>query len=162
MAAHSLTSKQQVFVEEYLIDLNATQAAFRAGYSEKTASQGAAQLLVNIKVQDAIATAQAARAFRTGITAERVLQEYAMIAFANPRTTAWSELGIKVHDKLKALDALAKHLGMAVIQIEHRHPSEMSDAEILMELARFEARAPNGAGHGDAQPEFAPLADKAA
>ena len=49
-----LTPKQQRFVDEYLIDLNATQSAIRAGYSPKTAEQGAAQLLRNIKVQEKI------------------------------------------------------------------------------------------------------------
>ena len=49
-----LTPKQEAFVREYLIDLNATQAAIRAGYSAKTAKDGAAQLLANISVKKAI------------------------------------------------------------------------------------------------------------
>jgi phage terminase small subunit len=50
-----LTAKQQRFCDEYLIDLNATQAAIRAGYSPKTAAQAAARLLTNVKVQEYIA-----------------------------------------------------------------------------------------------------------
>jgi phage terminase small subunit len=49
------TSKQRRFVDEYLIDLNATQAAIRAGYCTKTAAQQAARLLRNVKIQQAIA-----------------------------------------------------------------------------------------------------------
>ena len=55
-----LTDKQKRFVEEYLVDLNATQAAIRAGYSEKTAEQQAYQLLQKTSVSEAIAAAQAA------------------------------------------------------------------------------------------------------
>ena len=157
MAEHSLTSKQQVFVDEYLIDLNATQAAIRAGYSAKSADKIASELLGKTRVSEAVNEAMAKRSESTEITAERVLQEYALIAFADPRdTAAWAELQMKMQDKLKALDALAKHLGLAVIQIEHRHTSEMSDAEIMAELARFETRATNGTGHVDAQPGGGP------
>ena len=70
-----LTPKQQRFVDEYLIDLNATQAAIRAGYSEKTAEQGAAQLLRNIKVLEQIRIAQAAKAKRNELDADEVLND---------------------------------------------------------------------------------------
>lgn len=53
-----LTEKQQRFVEEYLIDLNATQAAIRAGYSAKTADQQGSRMLANVKVQQAISVLQ--------------------------------------------------------------------------------------------------------
>lgn len=49
-----LKGKQQRFVDEYLIDLNATQAAIRAGYSEKTANEQAARLLANVSIKEAI------------------------------------------------------------------------------------------------------------
>lgn len=78
-----LTEKQKCFVEEYLVDLNATQAAIRAGYSEKTAEQMGYQLLQKTSVQEAIQLSMAARSKRTGITQDRVLQELARIAFAN-------------------------------------------------------------------------------
>lgn len=69
-----LTVRQQRFVEEYLIDLNGKQAAIRAGYSKKTAEQGAAQLLSNIKVAAAIDKAKAERSEKTQITQEYVLE----------------------------------------------------------------------------------------
>ena len=78
-----MTPKQQRFVEEYLVDLNATQAAIRAGYSEKTAAEQACRLLINVKVADAIAEAQAERSERLKITKDMVLVELAKLAFAN-------------------------------------------------------------------------------
>ncbi len=81
----SLTAKQQRFVEEYLIDLNATQAAIRAGYSAKTAEQQGHQLLKKTLVAAAIAEAQAARTERTEITQDMVLKELARIGFSDMR-----------------------------------------------------------------------------
>lgn len=78
-----LTAKQQKFVDEYLIDLNATQAAIRAGYSPNTASAQGARLLINVNISNAIAQAMAHRSRRTGITQDRVLRELAKIAFVN-------------------------------------------------------------------------------
>lgn len=81
----ALTAKQERFVAEYLIDLNATQAAIRAGYSEKTAEQQGHQLLKKTLVAAAIAEAQAKRQTRTEITQDRVLAELARIGFADIR-----------------------------------------------------------------------------
>lgn len=81
----ALTDKQKRFVEEYLVDLNATQAAVRAGYSAKTAQEQSSRLLSNVMVQQAIREAQEARSQRTEITADRVLQELAKIGFADIR-----------------------------------------------------------------------------
>lgn len=77
-----LTDKQQRFVDEYLIDLNATQAAIRAGYSVRTANEQGAQNLAKLSVQDAISKKMAARSRRTGVNAERVVLELAKVAFA--------------------------------------------------------------------------------
>ncbi len=71
----ALTPKQARFVAEYLIDLNATQAAIRAGYSARTAAQGAAQLLSNIKVRSAVDAGIAKRSDKLEITAEKVLRD---------------------------------------------------------------------------------------
>lgn len=79
----SLTAKQKRFCEEYLIDLNATQAAIRAGYSPKTAEQTASRLLRNVKVQEYIAKRQKELSRSTEITQERVIKELALIAFSN-------------------------------------------------------------------------------
>jgi phage terminase small subunit len=69
----ALTPKQQRFVDEYLIDLNATQAAIRAGYSKKTADQQASRLLTNVKVRAELAKSMTAREERTAVTQDYVL-----------------------------------------------------------------------------------------
>lgn len=85
-----LTAKQERFVEEYLVDLNATQAAIRAGYSEKTAQQIGTENLSKPVIADAVAQAQKERAERNEITQDMVLQEYAKIAFHDIRkVTRW-------------------------------------------------------------------------
>lgn len=71
-----------MFCEEYLTDLNATQAAIRAGYSEKTAEQTASRLLTNVKVQEYIEKRKKDRIKRIEITQDAVLQEIAIVAFA--------------------------------------------------------------------------------
>lgn len=77
-----LTDKQQRFVDEYLIDLNATQAAIRAGYSAKTADQQGSRMLANVKIKQAVAEKQAQRSKRTGVNQDRVVLELAKVAFA--------------------------------------------------------------------------------
>lgn len=79
--SRKLTDKQKKFVEEYLLDLNATQACIRAGYSSKRASEIGYQLLQKTTVSEAISEALAERSRRTGINQDRVIQELARIAF---------------------------------------------------------------------------------
>lgn len=81
MAEKELTAKEACFVDEYLIDLNATQAAIRAGYSPKTARQIASRLLSKANISAAIACAMAERSKRTGVTQDRVINELAKVAF---------------------------------------------------------------------------------
>ena len=69
-----MTPKQEAFAREYLIDLNATQAAIRAGYSPATAAAAASRLLTDVKIVDVIQSGMNARAERTEITADYVLQ----------------------------------------------------------------------------------------
>lgn len=137
-----MTDKQKRFCEEYMIDLNATQAAIRAGYSPKTAHQTGAENLSKPVIQNCIAQLQAEQSRRTGVNADRVVRELARIAFANasdlidPETASvkldasrddlaavqsikvksFGEDGleheVKLADKLKALDLLGRHLGM--------------------------------------------------
>lgn len=78
-----LTRKQQRFVEEYLIDLNAAQAAIRAGYSAKTAKEIGYELLTKPHVRARVDEALAERSRRTGINQDRVVRELARIAFVN-------------------------------------------------------------------------------
>ena len=137
-----LTEKQKRFVQEYLVDLNATAAAKRAGYSEKSASRIAVELLNKTQVSAEIQKQQAKRQKRTEITQEKVLQELAAIAFANGydfaqvikpgvvRVIPTEEIPqdkrkavafiketangteIKTYDKVRALELLGKHLGI--------------------------------------------------
>lgn len=80
---NELNPNQARFVEEYLIDLNAKQAAIRAGYSEKTADSQGNRLLTNAKVARAVAARQDERAKEVGITQARVLRELALLAFSD-------------------------------------------------------------------------------
>lgn len=94
-----LSAKQARFVAEYLVDLNATQAAIRAGYSEKTAAQVGFENLRKPEVARAIAEAQAARAARTQVDGDQVLRELAQIAFFDPADLS----GVKSPDDVAAL-----------------------------------------------------------
>ena len=80
-----LTAMQRRFVNEYLIDTNATQAAIRAGYSRNGAQQKASELMLNIVISAEIKKAMDARSARTEITQDMVLQELAKLAFFDPR-----------------------------------------------------------------------------
>jgi len=80
-----LTPKQERFVAEYLVDLNATQAAIRAGYSAKTAEQQGPRLLGNVVVAAAIGEAQARHLAAVDVSAQRVLKELAAIGFSDIR-----------------------------------------------------------------------------
>ena len=108
----NLTPKQQRFVEEYLIDLNATQAAIRAGYSEKTAQEQSSRLLSNVMVQEVVQKAKNKLSERTELTVDMVVngllkeaQDYAEGSTQSARVSAWAHLG--------------KHLGMFKDKIEH-------------------------------------------
>ncbi|WP_368272462.1 terminase small subunit [Enterocloster lavalensis] len=79
----ALTKKQKLFVDEYLIDLNATQAAIRAGYSPDTAKAIGSENLTKPDIRAQIDKAMAERSKRTGVNADRVVMELAKIAFIN-------------------------------------------------------------------------------
>ena len=133
--------KHEVFCQEYMIDLNATQAYIRAGYKNKSADVGASVLIRNPKVASRIEELKAERSARTGVTQDRVIRELARIGFMNPESIVnmntatlredaseddtaaisgvkvktgnnYSEREIKFCDKTRALELLGKHLGM--------------------------------------------------
>ena len=79
----ALRGKQQRFVDEYLVDRNATQAAIRAGYSAKSANEIGAQNLAKLSIKEAIAIGEAELAERTKITQDMVIKELAKIGFSN-------------------------------------------------------------------------------
>ena len=136
-----MTKKQKRFVEEYLIDLNATQAAIRAGYSPDTAGSIGAENLKKPEIKSRIDKAMAERSRRTGINQDRVLQELARIGLSkitdvvDPETAQikpdasdddlaciqsikikpnefGTEREVKLYDKKSALVDLGKHLGL--------------------------------------------------
>ena len=78
-----MTNKQKRFCEEYLVDLNATQAAIRAGYSTLTAGAIGAENLKKPQIRACIDKALAEQSKRTGVTADRVVRELAKVAFVN-------------------------------------------------------------------------------
>ena len=107
--------KQQRFVEEYLIDLNATQAAIRAGYSEKTAKSIGQENLTKPDIAKAIQEAQESLSNKTQLTVDMVVngllkeaQDYAEGSTQSARVSAWAHLG--------------KHLGMFTEKVQHSGP----------------------------------------
>jgi phage terminase small subunit len=109
-APRRLNPKQRAFALEYLVDLNATQAAIRAGYKKEAANRAGWRLLRLPQVAAAIAAATAARAARTRVSADRVIEEYARLAFTDMRNyTEWGPAGIKLrpHTALSEAEAAA-------------------------------------------------------
>lgn len=101
--------RQQRFVAEYLKDPNATQAAIRAGYSKNGAEVIGCKLLRVAKIGDAIAAAQAQIAEKAGVTAERIVQEYAHLAFSDFRKFAkWGPGGVSLTDSESLTDEDAR------------------------------------------------------
>lgn len=142
----TLTPKQAAFCEEYLVDFSAAAAAVRAGYSPRSAYTDGPRLLTYAQVRARVDELKAERSRRTGITADRVLQELARIAFVDAsqvldvedgsivpaagaddraaiqavrvkRTTTKTgetvEREVRLHDKIRALEQLCKHLGIS-------------------------------------------------
>lgn len=83
--ANKLTKKQELFVAEYLIDLNATKAAERAGYAKGSAHVTGCELLKNTKVQEQISAKRSKILDKLDVSAERILREIAKMAFFDPR-----------------------------------------------------------------------------
>jgi phage terminase small subunit len=158
-----LTPKQARFVAEYLIDLNATQAAIRAGYSAKTASSQGERLLSKAEIQQIVSERQQAAFDRLDLKASDVLRELLRIATSDVgaifdaddnllpisqlplevrRAIAGIEVVIRnakagdgitdtIHklkfwDKNRALETLAKHLGLLVEKVEHAGTIELT------------------------------------
>lgn len=150
-----MTKKQKRFVEEYLIDLNATQAAIRAGYSPATAKEIGCENLTKPNIAAAVSQAMAERSRRTGINQDRVLQELARIGFAkitdvvDPETAKirpdasdddfaciqsikikpnefGTEREVKMYDKRSALVDLGKHLGLFNAEKDAEKPIQIT------------------------------------
>lgn len=118
MAKKKLTAKQQCFADEYLVDLNATQAAIRAGYSRRTAYAMGAENLKKPQIASYIAERRSEIQGKTEITQQRIIESLAEIAF--DKTTDFSSQGIpivsgakhKTASRIRALELLGRHLGV--------------------------------------------------
>lgn len=143
-----LNDRQLKFCREYIIDMNGSQAAIRAGYSPKCSKETASELLTYANVQSVIKELQEKQAWKADVTAERVIRELSSIAFgkatdiievrdgvvyvANTEELPEEqkrmiseisqgkegEIKIKMHDKVQALEKLCKHLGIFVHKVE--------------------------------------------
>lgn len=123
----ALTAKQARFVDEYMIDLNATQACIRAGYSKKTADRIGPELLGKTWVAEAIATKRLRLEKKFEITQDRILQEYARLAFFDPRKL-FDETGRPLSIQQLDDDTAAVIAGVEICQVGN---SEMGIGEIL-------------------------------
>jgi len=107
-----LTAKRERFVREYLVDLNATQAAIRAGYSPKTANEQGARLLANVSIRDAITRGQQDRAERLQVTADKVLRD---LEAARVAALAAGHYGAAI----RASELQGRHLGLFMDRCQH-------------------------------------------
>lgn len=105
----ALTAKQKAFVQEYLVDLNATAAAKRAGYSEKNADKIGPELLGKTRVAQAIQEAMEKRQERVGVSQDYVIGKLREIA--EKEASDAPESPLKYGNYIKALELLGKHLG---------------------------------------------------
>ena len=115
-----LTPKQKAFINEYLIDLNATQAAIRAGYSPKTAYRTGCDNLKKPHIKTELDRLMQERGERALITADEVIVGIRDIAYDNKA---------RHNDKLKAFELLGKHLALFTDRIEHS-----GEVDIVVEL----------------------------
>lgn len=167
-----MTKRQQRFCEEYLLDLNATQAAIRAGYSPETAGAIGAENLKKPQIQNDIARRMADRSRRTGVNTDRVVLELARIAFANAgdlidagdatlkddasrddlaaiqsiKVKDMGDMGIereiRMADKLKALELLGRHLG--IFNDRLRVDAKLDTGKLDSILAQLKDEPPDG------------------
>ena len=137
---NGLTPKQAAFIQEYLIDLNATQAAIRAGYSKKTASRTGAENLSKPVIQSAIQEAIATRSQRTEITADYVLtslktvveRSLKAVPVLNSEGNETGQWRFNSAGANKALELLGKHLGLFPNKVEHSGSVETPVLKLVM------------------------------
>jgi phage terminase small subunit len=170
MATGKFTPKQATFVLEYLIDLNATQAAIRAGYSAKTANEQGARLLANVSIQAAIQQAMNERKKRIEVNADYVLQSIVETVerckqatpvykrdtthltvdadgqvIAQDEVVEGAEYQFNPTAVLKGCEMLGKHLSMFTDKVEVNDKTEHSGADrVAARLAQAIALATIG------------------
>ena len=128
-----LTAKQKMFVAEYLIDLNATQAAIRAGYSKHTAKSVGCENLTKPDIAQEIQEAMDERTKRTRLDADSILNEIAGIGYDEEE---------KSTDRLRALELLGKHRVLFTEKVHHE--GELTFNKIETEIVRPDASNSNG------------------
>ncbi len=131
-----LTDKQSCFVDEYLIDLNATQAAIRAGYSEHTAQVIGAENLSKPIIQNAINERMTERALRTKRNADNVLTDLATIrvsAMTLILDKDGNKVMVNINAALRALELEGKHLAMWT----DKHQLSGVDDKLIINIVRF-------------------------
>ncbi len=140
-----MTDKQNIFVQEYLKDCNATQAAIRAGYSQKTAYSIGQRLLRNVEVSQAINSAMSERQERTALNADYVLHSLHEIAQRCMQKSPVMVKGEQAIDDegrhlwtfdaknaIRALELLGKHMGMFS---DKNREQEETPEEVKMQIA---------------------------
>ena len=124
-----LTPRYKRFVEEYLVDLDGTNAAIRAGYSAKSAASKGSQLLTIVNIKTAIAEAKDKRSERTEITQDMVVQELARLAFTDMADyTTWGPLGVR----MIASERLPKGATRAVSEVSETITKEGSTVKFKL------------------------------
>lgn len=153
-----LTPKQQKFVDEYLIDLNATQAAMRAGYSPHTATEQASRLLTNVKVQEAVEQGKKRLADKVQISqewvlgnlktiAERCMQSAPVTGKDGKRVFVETDTGdiaaayeFNAPGATRSLELLGKHVGLfkegSTVVINNNAPLPQRDRDLLDDYAK--------------------------
>ena len=130
----ALNPKQQLFVQEYLVDMNATQAAIRAGYSEATAHSQGPRLLEHAEVRKEIEKGQAERAARIQINAQWVLEKAVEV-----HTLAKESGNLSAANK--SLELIGKHIGVQAFKELIEHSGTLNIAE---RIANARKRAKGG------------------
>ena len=116
---NKITDKQERFCQEYMIDLNATQAAIRAGYSEKTARSQGQRMLTFVDIQERVAELKAEMSELSTLTKEDLLEKLAKLTDAD-----------RDNDKIRATELYMKHLGM----LDDRSKVEHSGNGFVIEI----------------------------
>lgn len=133
-----LTPKQRRFIQEYVVDWNATQAAVRAGYSEASANREGSRLLSNVDIQRAVQRAMRALADRAEIRGEAVLRELAAVAFSQIDDYAADEQGrvrLRRGVQRSALRAVASvKVRKKVRRVKGTSDPELEDVDVQTEI----------------------------
>jgi phage terminase small subunit len=141
-----LTPKQSLFVQEYLIDLNATQAAIRAGYSEKTAHSQGPRLLENVGIAQALAEASQERSDKTKIDAAWVLKKaeevfdkcMQAVEVTDHEGNGIGEYKFEANAANRALEIIGKHVDVQAFL--ERKQLEVVDRSDVLSRARQRAK----------------------